>query len=302
MGLNRRHIHSGSSAAVVAAAALAGACPAQSPQVLVFSRTAGFRHDSIPAGIAMMQRIGQAECLGVVATEDPSVFTPASLASFRAVVFLCTTGDVLNPSQQGAFEAYMAAGGGWLGIHSATDTEYNWPYYSQLIGGAYFADHPVPQQASIRVEHPTDLSTRHLADPWVRFDEWYNFRQNPRPDVCVLLRLDESTYSGGTMGDHPIAWKRELGAGRAWYTAGGHTIASYTEPAFETHIRGGLLWAMRLECPADFNRDGDVSVQDLFDFLAAYFAGDLAADLTRNDALSVEDLFTFLREYFTPCT
>ena len=129
-----------------------------------------------------------------------------------------------------------------MGIHSASDTEYSCPWYGQLIG-SYFANHPQPQTATVLVEDRTHPSTRHLPQRWERFDEWYNFRSNPRGQVNVLLTLDESTYSGGTMGDHPIAWYHAFEGGRSWYTGGGHTAASYKEEAFIQHIRGGLLYA-----------------------------------------------------------
>lgn len=286
-------------AAIVAAAAPASADPAH---VLVFTRTEGFRHDSIPAGVAMLARLGGPMCFNITHTEDPAAFTASILSGFAAVVFLCTTGDVLDAAGQAAFENYMNQGGGWVGVHSATDTEYGWPFYGQLIGGAYFANHPAIQEANIDIEIASDASTRHLPGPWRRRDEWYNFQRNPRPDVQVLLTLDETTYTGGTMGDHPIAWRRELpGGGRAWYTAGGHTIESYTEPLFEQHVLGGLLWAMRRTCPPDHNGVGGLSVQDLFDFLADYFDDQPRADFNQDRTVSVQDVFDYLRAYFVGC-
>ena len=179
------------------AAALAGALTAstsgQDLRVLVFSKTAGFRHDSIPAGIAAIQSLAPQHCFAVETTEDASQFNPTNLARFRVVVFLCTTGDVLDPAQQFAFEDWFRAGNGWVGVHSATDTEYTWPFYGQLIAGAYFAGHPAIQPATIIVENPNHPSTAHLPSPWARTDEWYNFQVNPRPLAKILLRLDEST-------------------------------------------------------------------------------------------------------------
>lgn len=282
--------------------AVSAAAVGDRPRVMVFTRTAGFRHDSIPAGVEMMQRLGAAACFDVVHTEDASLFTPGNLNGFAAVVFLCTTGDVLDAAGEAAFESYMTVGGGWVGVHSATDTEFTWPFYGQLIGGAYFADHPAIQNAIVNVEDAADVSTSHLPRPWPRRDEWYNFRRNPRPDVQVLLTLDETSYSGGTMGDHPIAWKRVVGSGgRAWYTAGGHTIESYSEPLFEQHVLGGVLWAARLHCPADVNGVGGLTVQDLFDYLAMYFNGDARADFNRDGGLGVQDIFDYLHAYLTGC-
>jgi cytochrome c len=211
--------------------------PAQSQgwKVLAFTRTTGFRHDSIPDALAAVQRLGEANGFTVDATEDPSTFTDATLANYAAVVFLLTTGDVLDPSGRAAFERYIRGGGGYVGVHSAADTEYDWAWYGDLMG-AYFASHPEIQPASVVVE--TDGSL------WPRIDEWYNFRRDPRSSVDVLLRLDENSYGGGQMGeDHPIAWYHAFDGGRAWYTGMGHTRESYTEPAFLRHLLGGIQYA-----------------------------------------------------------
>ncbi|MFP5285580.1 MAG: ThuA domain-containing protein, partial [Thermoanaerobaculia bacterium] len=193
--------------------------PSRPDRILVFSRTAGFRHASIEPGIAALRELGAANGFEVDATEDAGQFTPANLGRYKAVVFLSTTGDVLNGEQQTAFMTYIRGGGGFVGIHAAADTEYGWPWYGGLVG-AYFASHPAPAQARIRVEKRNHPSTRTLPDPWSRFDEWYDFQQNPRSrGVTVLLTLDETSYPGGRMGaDHPIAWYHEYEGGRAWYT------------------------------------------------------------------------------------
>ena len=217
--------------------------PKPGAQVLVFSKTAGFRHDSIPAGVAAIRSLGRANGFSVRATEDAKTFTPKRLRRFDAVVFLSTSGDVLTPRQQRAFRSYIRHGGGWVGIHSAADTEYEWPFYGRLLG-AYFQSHPAIQPATIDVVDRTHPSTRSLPARWTRTDEWYDFRSNPRGAVHVLATLDESSYSGGTMGsDHPIAWCHPFKAGRSWYTAGGHTSESYSEPLFRRHLLGGILWA-----------------------------------------------------------
>ena len=217
---------------------------AASYRVLVFSRTAGFRHDSIPDAIAAVRALGDQNGFLVDATEDPSVFTDSVLAGYGAVIFLLTTGHVLDDSQQAAFERYIGAGNGFVGVHSAADTEYAWPWYGGLIG-AYFASHTDIQPAAIHREDANHPSTVSLPDVWVRTDEWYNFQTNPRdtPDIHVLASLDELSYSGGTMGDHPIAWYQEYAGGRAWYTAGGHTRESYSEPLFLQYLLGGLEYA-----------------------------------------------------------
>ena len=216
-------------------------------RVLVFTRTEGFRHDSIPSGVEAIRSLGAQHGFVADWTEDATVFSDETLSRYRAVIFLSTTGDVLDPLQQGAFERYIRGGNGYVGIHSATDTEYDWPWYGGLVG-AYFSNHPSIQAAAIHIEDRSHPSTEPLPDIWLRTDEWYDFRANPRGSVTVLASLDEGTYAGGGMGaDHPIAWYHEYDSGRAWYTAGGHTSESYSEPLFVLHILGGILYAAGVE-------------------------------------------------------
>src|SRR5262249_40951320 len=150
------------------------------------------------------------------------------------------TGDVLDSNQEAAFQRYLGNGGGFVGVHAASDTEYDWPWYGGLVG-AYFLSHPDIQQARVRIEDRTHSSTSFLPAEWNRTDEWYNFQSNPRGRVKVLANLDESSYSGGTMGlDHPIAWCQFYDGGRAWYTAGGHTSESYSDQLFRQHLLGAI--------------------------------------------------------------
>jgi len=214
-------------------------------QVLVFSRTTGFRHDSIPDGIAMLQQIGRERGWTVDVTEDSEWFTKDRLARYETVVFLCTTGDVLNDAQQTDFEAFVRGGGGYVGIHSASDTEYGWAWYGQLVG-AYFASHPAVQRATVRIEEAKHPTVRHLPNPWQRVDEWYDFRTNPRGQVSVLASLDPASYQGGRMpDDHPVIWAHERFGGRAWYTAMGHTRGSYREPHYMRMLAEAVNWTMR---------------------------------------------------------
>jgi type 1 glutamine amidotransferase len=231
-------------AALVLLPAPAVAAVADDPyDVLVFSRTAGFRHDSIAVGTQTIRDLGTANGFSVTATEDPAAFTTANLANYEAVVFLNTTGDVLNPTQQTAFESYIRGGGGYVGVHAAADTEYDWPFYGDLVG-AYFASHPAIQAADVVVEDRAHAATAHLPRRWNRTDEWYNYRTNARSTAHVLATLDESTYSGGGMGaDHPHAWCKSYAGGRSFYTGGGHTQQSYAEPAFRQHLLGGIRYA-----------------------------------------------------------
>jgi type 1 glutamine amidotransferase len=211
----------------------------------VFTKTAGFRHDSIPAAIAAVQQLGAQNGFGVDQTEDAGVFTDANLARYRAVMFLLTTGDVLNDTQQAAFQRYIEAGGGFVGVHSAADTEHDWPWYGGLVG-TYFLSHPAIQTAQIDVADPRDPSTAGLPAVWTRTDEWYNFTSNPRPSVHVLMTVDERTYDpgDGAMGaDHPISWWHAYDGGRSWYTALGHTDSTYSEPLFLSFLLGGIRYA-----------------------------------------------------------
>jgi type 1 glutamine amidotransferase len=237
---------------LIAAAFAASTAPAAKPRVLVFSKTAGFRHDSIPAAIEAVRTLGARNGFDVDATEDEAVFTKARLARYGAVVFLLTTGDVLDDAEQAAFQAYFRSGGGFVGVHSAADTERDWPWYGRLVG-AWSSGHPEIQAATIDVVSPRDTSTMHLPVRWARTDEWYGFLSNPRRNgVRVLLTLDESTYQprSWAMGtDHPIAWKHEFDGGRAWYTQGGHTVESYAEPLFVRHLLGGISYALGRTSP-----------------------------------------------------
>jgi len=213
------------------------------PRVLVFSRTLGFRHDAIPEGIAAIQKLGAAEGFDVDASEDSAVFTDDILAKYRAVIFLNTTGDAVDAANQPALEKFVRNGGGWFGVHAASDTHYQWPFYGELVG-AHFKSHPHIQSANIKVEDRTHYTTWFLPPVWTRTDEWYTFDKNPRTKVQVLASLDESTYEGGGMGDHPIIWCHEVGKGRALYNGLGHTKESYEEPLFLKTLSTGIHWVL----------------------------------------------------------
>jgi cytochrome c len=221
------------------------AAPAGQPSLLVFSRTGGFRHDSIPAGIAALTQLAEQQGFGLSATEDKQQFTDENLARFAAVVFLNTTGEILDAAHEAAFERYIAAGHGYIGVHAASDCEYQWPFYGGLVG-AYFAGHSSVVEATVKAEPVTHASLSGLPSPWLRTDEWYGFDLNPRAEVTVLLTVDEASYDpgGGMMGaDHPVAWYHSYQGGRAFYTALGHTRESFQEPEFLAHLLGGARWA-----------------------------------------------------------
>jgi len=220
---------------------------AQQGKILVFSKTAGFHHGSIKQGIRAIQQLGDAHGVKVDTTTDATKFSEANLKQYRAVVFLSTTGDVLDDSQQEAFEHYIQSGGGYAGIHAATDCEYGWPWYGKLAG-AYFAGHPAQQEAVLNVVDRDFPATSHLPEQWTRKDEWYNFRQ-VSDGLNILINIDEDTYDAGKekMGNpHPMAWYHEYDGGRAFYTGLGHTDESFSEPLFLQHLWGGISYAMGL--------------------------------------------------------
>ena len=231
------------------------AARSQESRVLVFSKTAGFRHSSIGVGRAAIRKLGQENGFSVDTTEDAGAFTSKNLARYRAVVFLNTTGDVLDAAQQDDFERYIQAGGGYVGIHSATDTEYDWPWYGRLAG-AYFNGHPNNpnvRKATFRVLDKSHPSTQGFPDRWDREDEFYNFKSID-PTIHVLVDIDEKSYEGGTNGDHhPMSWYHDFDGGRAWYTNMGHTEATFSEPLFLRHLLGGLRYAMGT-AKIDFSR------------------------------------------------
>lgn len=217
---------------------------ASGERVLIFTRTTGYRHESIPIAVAAVESLAATHGFAVEHTESLAFFADDTLKRFAAVMFLHTTGDILNDAQQSALQRFVAGNRGFIGVHSAADTEYDWPWYAGLVG-AYFKSHPTIQQAKANVRDTTHLSTRCLSTEWTRSDEWYDFRRLPTSSATVLATLDESSYTGGAMGaNHPIAWYQHVHGGRSWYTGMGHTSESWSEPAFRNHIAGGILWAL----------------------------------------------------------
>lgn len=215
------------------------------PKVLVFFKTAGYKHKSIPTGIAAIQKLGVENGFKVDSTKNADLFTDEDLKKYSAIVFLSTTGNVLDNKQEAAFERYIQAGGGYVGIHAATDTEYDWGWYTKLVG-AQFLGHPRgTPEADFIIKDKDFIANKHLKDTvWHRTDELYNYK-NINPDVNVVLTLDESSYKGGANGDfHPIAWYHDYDGGRAFYTGGGHTNESYQEVDFLKHILGGIQFAI----------------------------------------------------------
>jgi uncharacterized protein len=212
-------------------------------RILVFSKTMRYYHESIPAGIAAIRKLGKRNNYAVDTTKDSNFFTYQNLKRYAAIVFLSTGGDVFDSTQQDAFQKYIRSGGGYVGIHAATTTEYDWPWYGQLVG-AFFNGHPEPQEAMVKVLDIKHNATRHLPGEWKCFDEWYNFR-DVVPGLHFLLTVDESTYNGGKHGSfHPLAWYHGFEGGRSFYTALGHFGNSFQDELFLKHISAGINYAM----------------------------------------------------------
>ena len=183
-------------------------------KVFVFTRTCGYIHESIPTGLSVILELGKGNNFKVESSDDDRVFLSDTLFDYDAIVFLSTTSDILNVEQQKNLVKFIKMGKGFVGIHAAADTEYDWPWYGKLVGG-YFVSHPEGQpKASIHTLNKNSFFTNHLDDKWEIEDEWYNY-QYTNPNINPLLNLDENTYEGGTNGkNHPITWYHEFDGGR----------------------------------------------------------------------------------------
>lgn len=249
-------------------------CTDDTPRILVFAKTNGYYHESIPTGIAALQKLGAGSGFEVDTTKDASKFTESELKKYKAVIFLSTTRNVLNADQQVAFERYIQAGGGYVGIHAAADTEYEWPWYNRLVG-AYFLSHPAIQPAAINVIDTSHLSMKGLPMRWERTDEWYNYK-SIYAGIHVLAELDEQTYEGGANGPrHPIAWYHAYDGGRAFYTGGGHTTESYSEPLFLKHLLGGIRYAMGENVKLDYSKSYAIKTPEENRFTKTILSNDL---------------------------
>lgn len=212
-------------------------------KVLVFFKTAGYHHNAIKAGTTAIFKLANENNFIADTTADSTKFTSKNLKQYAAVIFLNTTGNVLNEEQQLAFTKFIQSGKGFVGVHAAADTEYDWPWYGHLTG-AYFKSHPKIQEATLHIPDSSFIATKHLPRQWIHTDEWYNFKQLPE-DVHILITVDEKSYTGGANGDnHPISWYHNFDGGRAFYTALGHTDACYSDPLFLQHLYGGIRYAM----------------------------------------------------------
>ncbi|KAI8624739.1 carboxylesterase-like protein [Xylariaceae sp. FL1651] len=217
-------------------------------RIFVFSKTAAYRHDSIPAGIEGLARLGASTgTFAVEASEDAALINADFLSQFKVIVFLSPSGEFLNKEQLLGLKKYINNGGGFVGIHCASSAMRSEPWYGDLVG-AYFTEHPEPQHGVVKVENKDHIIVSGFPEQFKWFDEWYNFTWNPRDRVTVLLKIDESDYEGGTMGtDHPLAWCREFDGGRSFYTALGHFDEAYRDETFMKHVLNGIIWAARLD-------------------------------------------------------
>jgi type 1 glutamine amidotransferase len=211
-------------------------------RVLMLTATAAFRHDSIPTAQAVMTALAaSAGDFTITMTEDLPAIRATSLANYDVLFFALTSGELaLSPEQQGAMIEFVRGGKGFLGVHSASDTLYEWPDYGRLVG-AYFKDHPWTQQGTIIVEDQSHPATRGLGERFSLLEEFYTFRENPRSRVQVLLRLDAASV--GASGDYPLAWVHPYGSGRAYYNALGHFPSTWSDSSFQRQLVGAIRWA-----------------------------------------------------------
>lgn len=226
------------------------------PKVLVFTKAQGYVHASIPKGAAAIMQLGKENGFDVDTTSDATSFTENNLKQYAALVFISTTGNTMNADEKIQLQRYIQAGGGFVGIHAAADAEYNWPWYNKLVG-AYFLSHPGNpnvRKATVVVTDTTHPATKGLPQRWERTDEWYNYKSID-PGIKVLAKLDEDTYEGGENGEnHPIMWYHEFDGGRVFYTGGGHTDESYTEPLYLKSLLGGIKYAMGDNKELDYSK------------------------------------------------
>lgn len=218
--------------------------------ILIFSHTTGFRHDSIPAGIAAIRAMAEARGLEVVASEDPALFDPGRLARFRAIVLLSSTTDpkkresewLVGPRRT-AFQQFVGSGGGVVAIHAAADSHYFWPWYGHLIGG-HFQRHPAGTPTGrVTLADPRHRANRGLPATTVRTDEWYYF-DDFDPTSTLLMTLDPASIGEADVNPNPVSWLRTVDGGRLFYTALGHTVESWSEPFFLKHVANGLDWVL----------------------------------------------------------
>ncbi|MDT0687691.1 ThuA domain-containing protein [Autumnicola psychrophila] len=220
--------------------------------VLLFTKTAGWHHKSINEGVTAMRTMAQRHSFDMQWHEDATRFNDEFLEQFDVIVFLNTTGDILNDEQQDAFKRFIQSGKGFVGIHSASDTEYDWPWYNELVG-KMFHIHPLEQSAMVDVVDTNFPGMEIFPKRFLWTDEWYEFLpEEYSENLNILLSVDEESYDpevqwgekvGKGMGEHPIAWYQDFDNGRSFYTGLGHIAEIYKDPWFLHHLYGGIYWA-----------------------------------------------------------
>lgn len=236
----------------IAALFFSTAASAQQFSALVFTKTTGWHHESIHEGVAAMREIAKRHHFAMDWHEDASVFTDERLKKYSVIIFLLTSGDVLNDEQKAAMERFIQQGKGFVGIHSASDTEYNWDWYTNMVGRTFHI-HPEIQTAEMTVLDRKFPGLERMPNRLWWTEEWYEFGAERVKGLNYLLSVDEKTYApeaqwgekkGTGMGKfHPIAWYHEYDGGRAFYTGLGHLPATYSDILFQEHIYGGIFWA-----------------------------------------------------------
>ncbi len=221
-------------------------------KALLVTTTKGWHHESIDQGVLALQELARKNFFDLVLFEDPNSITDKNLEQYQVVIFLNTTGDIFDSAQQKVMERFIQAGKGFVGIHSASDTEYGWDWYTKLVG-RMFHIHPVIQTAVLDVVDPTFPGLQGFAGHKLWTDEWYEFGPENTPGLNYILAVDESSYNpkadwgtkkGVGMGKfHPIAWYHNYDGGRAFYTALGHMPTDFTDPIFLSHVYAGIFWA-----------------------------------------------------------
>jgi uncharacterized protein len=221
-------------------------------KALVVTTTKGWHHESLHAGYVALKEMGVKNFFDVVLWENPGGFNDKYLEQFQLIIFLNTTGDIFNEEQQKAMEKFIQAGKGYVGIHSAADTEYEWPWYTKLVG-RMFKIHPAIQSAKMKVLDNGFPGLQGFADGRIWTEEWYDFQPETISGLNYILGVDESTYNpkvqwGNNKSDgmgqlHPLAWYHNYDGGRAFYTALGHLPTNFSDPAFLNHLYAGIFWA-----------------------------------------------------------
>lgn len=222
-------------------------------RVLIVTTTRGWHHESLHAGVLAIQQLAAHNSFDAVLWENPGGFTDKYLEQFQAVIFLNTTGDIFDTAQQKVMERFIQSGKGYVGIHSASDTEYDWDWYTKLVG-RMFHIHPTVQTAKMKVLDPKFPGIQGFADGKLWTEEWYEFGPEKVSDLHYILGVDETTYNpkvdwgargkGEGMGAlHPLAWYHNYDGGRAFYTELGHLPTNFSEPALLNHLYAGIFWA-----------------------------------------------------------